>query len=237
MSDHKIKITKTFTVTMKDTFYPGSSDTTAPYTGEAMICIPFTIEEATKYHCDIATWNNTKLTLTAKAFDKKPESKEVGPKVGTGPTGVDIKEFGVDFDAEADCSALIAYTWESKASGTADDKKGCAGLTPKIKTAASPSFSFEIVEIDDASTAAAAKQKLADYKEGYKTTVVGMSFANADKRELVVATEAATLKEAETPASDTSGSDSPAASTPAATGADVVATTMAIALSAAAALF
>ena len=97
----------------------------------------------------------------------------------------------------------------------------CKKNTPSGITYKTPTFAWTLTEEQVADTEVAAKKVLSDFKTAASTMYVAMSFANADDREIAVFDQAAVLKV-------------PAA-TPA--GADMMATTMAIALSAAAALF
>jgi len=100
----------------------------------------------------------------------------------------------------------------------------CKKNTPSGITYKTPTFAWTLTEEQAAGTEVAAKKVLSDFKTAASTMYVAISFANASDREIAVFDQAAVLKVV-----------APAAGTVA--GADIMATTMAIALSAAAALF
>lgn len=101
----------------------------------------------------------------------------------------------------------------------------CAKNTPSGIDFTTPTFKWTLTEEQDGTGEAGAAKVLSDFKTAASTMYVAISFANDTEREIAVFDQAAVLKVDE--------------ATPAATpaGADMMATTMAIALSAAAALF
>lgn len=101
----------------------------------------------------------------------------------------------------------------------------CKKNTPSGITYKTPTFEWTLTEEQAAGTEVAAKKVLSDFKTAASTMYVAISFANATEREIAVFDQAAVLKVVAAPATIA--------------GADMMATTMtmAIALSAAAALF
>ncbi len=221
MDDNTVVITKTIELTMKDTWQPNSLGAST-YTGEVYVCD----KDGTDYECVVGTWTNDKLTLQKRKVSTKPTTNAYGNKTAAALSGdSNIEPFFPLAAGTDDCIKIQDYTFADSTAGTAaTTPAACTYWTAKDITWTTPSFKFSFTRTVTAADAAAAKKVLTDYADTAKTINSGISFENGTKRERIVFDEeaAAVAKKVDPAPID---------------GADVVTSAMAIALTAAAALF
>lgn len=155
----------------------------------------------------------------------KPTTNAYGAKVGSDPFNpATIDPFFGTAGAD-DCAKINDYTFATTTAGTAaTSPAACTYWTAKDITWTTPSFKFSFTRTVTAADATAAKKVLTDYEATAKTINSGISFENGTSRERIVFDEAAAAvaKKVDPVPLD---------------GADVMTSAMAIALTAAAALF
>lgn len=155
----------------------------------------------------------------------KPTTNAYGAKVGADPFNpATIDPFFGNAGAD-DCAKINDYTFATTTAGTAaTSPAACTYWTAKDITWTTPSFKFSFTRTVTAADATAAKKVLTDYEATAKTINSGISFENGTSRERIVFDEAAAAVAKKVDPVPIAG-------------ADVMTSAMAIALTAAAALF